>query len=139
MEDYEFEMPTPCPHCGKTFDLNDGYGSEKWHPDIVICASCYREEEAEIEEDKRWENINIDLSNTLYGLDKEEGIWEKLTEDNRKLIVRFISGSLLSDNQNIEIATKFWDYCYVRHDNSLAIASNAIPLIFDECLKILGK
>ena len=50
MENYDFEMPTPCQHCGEIFDLNDGFGSEKWYPNTVICEECYRKEEAEIEE-----------------------------------------------------------------------------------------
>lgn len=87
----ELEMPTPCEHCGDIFELNDGYGSEKWHPNIVICEKCYREEEAEIEEDERWENINIDVSNALYEL-KEEGAWAKLTDENRALIIQLVSG-----------------------------------------------
>ena len=28
----EMEMPCPCKKCGKWFDLNDGYGSEKMVP-----------------------------------------------------------------------------------------------------------
>lgn len=80
----EMEMPTPCQHCGEIFDLNDGYGSEKWHPNIVICENCHEKEEAEIEEDERWESINIELSNALYGLEKEENLWSKLDDDNKK-------------------------------------------------------
>lgn len=80
----EMEMPTPCQHCGKIFDLNDGYGSEKWHPNLVICENCHKEEEAEIEEEERWESINIELSNALYGLEKEKNLWSKLDDDNKK-------------------------------------------------------
>jgi len=46
---------------------------------------------AEIEEDERWENINIDVSNALYEL-KEEGAWAKLTDENRALIIQLVSG-----------------------------------------------
>lgn len=45
----EMEMPTPCRSCGEWFDLNDGYGSEKWYPNTVICKTCREEEEREIE------------------------------------------------------------------------------------------
>jgi hypothetical protein len=92
--DFGMEMPTPCEHCGKIFDLNDGYRSEKWHKNVVICEKCYREEEAEIEEDERWEGINIDVSNALYEL-KEDGAWAKLTDENRALIIQLVSHSTI--------------------------------------------
>lgn len=85
-ENEEMEMPTPCTHCGEIFDLNDGYGSEKWHPNTVICESCYEKEDEEIEEDERWETINIDLTNALYGLDKEENLKDRLDSKNIDLI-----------------------------------------------------
>lgn len=85
-ETEEMEMPTPCTHCGEIFDLNDGYGSEKWHPNTVICESCYEKEKEEIEEDERWETINIDLTNALYGLDKEENLKDRLDSKNIDLI-----------------------------------------------------
>ena len=47
----QMEMPTPCEHCGKTFDLNDGRRSNKWHLDITICEQCGIAEMQEIEED----------------------------------------------------------------------------------------
>jgi lysyl-tRNA synthetase class I len=87
MEEFEeYDMPVPCEHCGKLFELNDGYASEKWYPNIVICESCHEQEEKEIEEDDRWEDINIDLSNALYGLDKEENIRARLAPDNINLL-----------------------------------------------------
>ncbi len=95
----EMEMPTPCLHCGGWFDLNDGHGSEKWYPNKVICPKCGREEEAEIEEDERWEEINIEISNALYHL-KEEGAWAKLTDENRALIIQYGSNSLLLNEYN---------------------------------------
>ena len=56
--DYDgMEMPTPCNHCGKIFDLNDGYGSEKWYPNIIICEPCHYKEEAEIEREEEIENL----------------------------------------------------------------------------------
>jgi Fe2+ or Zn2+ uptake regulation protein len=113
--DYEqMEMPTPCEHCGEIFDLNDGYGSEKWHKDVVICEKCYREEEAEIEEDERWEGINIDVSNALYEL-KEEGAWAKLTDENRALIIQLVSGSFALTGliTCLDCGTKHNGYCPV--------------------------
>lgn len=82
----EMEMPTPCVVCGKIFDLNDGYGSEKWHPNTIICEECFRKEEKEIEEDERWEEINLDIINALYVI-KDEDILEKLDDDNKSLIL----------------------------------------------------
>lgn len=45
----DFEMPTPCQHCGDIFDLHDGVGSESWYPGTVICEACARIEEREME------------------------------------------------------------------------------------------
>lgn len=106
MENFEFdteemEMPTPCEHCGSIFDLNDGYGSEKWHPNIVICEKCHEDEEAEIEEDERWDSINTEISNAFYGLDKEEGAWEKLDKENQALIIRLVRLSLIDKVREI--------------------------------------
>lgn len=96
-ENEEMETPTPCQHCGKIFDLNDGYGSEKWHKNTVICENCYREEEKEVEEDERWEEINIEVSNALYGLDKEANISKLLDEENKNLILSI--SKLLSSSE----------------------------------------
>ena len=93
----EMEMPTPCVHCGETFDLNDGDGSEKWHENTIICADCYRNEEKEIEEDDRWETINIHLTNALYSLDKEENLKNRLDKDNLELLEKIFP---LITNQN---------------------------------------
>lgn len=49
--------------------------------------NCYREEEKEVEEDERWEEINIEVSNALYGLDKEANISKLLDEENKNLIL----------------------------------------------------
>lgn len=81
-DDEEMEMPTPCVHCDEIFDLNDGYGSEKWHENITICPKCHEEEEKEIEEDERWENINTELNNALYNLDNEENLKDRLDLEN---------------------------------------------------------
>jgi hypothetical protein len=48
----EMEMPTPCQHCGKIFDLNDGWGSDKWYPKTIICEACHELEEKEVELDE---------------------------------------------------------------------------------------
>src|SRR5699024_4415764 len=83
----QFEMPTPCQNCGEFFDLHDGYGSEKWFPNTVICENCHYIEEKEIEEDERWEEINIELSTALFGLDEEKGVSNLLDEENKKSII----------------------------------------------------
>lgn len=87
-ENEEMEMPTPCTHCGEIFDLNDGFGSEKWYPNTVICKSCYEKEKEEIEDDDHWETINIDLTNALYGLDKKENLKDKLDKNNLELLTK---------------------------------------------------
>lgn len=103
MENYfnEMEMPTPCEHCGKIFDLNDGYRSDKWHPDITICSDCHTEEQEEIEQDELWEMTNYELGETLYYLKDKECAWAKLTNENRALIIQLVSNSLLS-SENIK-------------------------------------
>lgn len=62
------EMPTPCQHCGETFDLNDGYGSLKWYPNIVICTKCNDEEVLEIERDEEIKEIKEIISNAEYDI-----------------------------------------------------------------------
>mgnify|MGYP006879617986 CR=1 FL=1 len=84
-----FEMPTPCSKCGETFDLNDGRCSEKWFPNTTICEPCWEKEAEEIEEDERWETINIEVSNALFDV-KEERAWAKLTDENRALIIDIV-------------------------------------------------
>ena len=49
-EDDDF-MPVPCQGCNKIFDLNDGFASEKWYPNTVICRTCNAKEEEEIEQE----------------------------------------------------------------------------------------
>ena len=56
-EDFDMEMPTPCQHCNKVFDLTDGYASYKWFPNTVICESCSKEEEKEIENDEEIQEL----------------------------------------------------------------------------------
>lgn len=104
----QMEMPTPCEHCGEIFDLNDGYPSEKWHENITICEKCHNEEELEIEEDGRWDNINTDVSNALYEL-KEEGSWLKLTPENQKLIQQIVKFETELDIESIKKKAEKWD------------------------------
>jgi len=101
MEEYDLEqmeMPTPCEHCGAIFDLNDGVCSNKWHLNTTICRQCGCEEEQEIEEDDRWEDINNEISNALYGLDKEKCAWAKITDENKALIIQLVSNSVCYSN-----------------------------------------
>lgn len=84
----EMEMPTPCQHCGEWFDLQDGKPSEDWYPNTVICEDCSEKEEAEIEENERWEEINNELENALYGLLVEKNVWSKLSDENQKTIIQ---------------------------------------------------
>lgn len=62
---------------------------------------------------------------------------EKAVKNNAAL--PHVIGSLLTDAQSYEIAQKFYEYCYMQQDDSLAIGAKAIPLIFDECLKMLAS
>lgn len=84
----EMEMPCPCKKCGKWFDLNDGYGSEKWFPNTVICAKCYSEEEKEIERDEEIEELKLNIEDAVYTITndrkrlKELGIDVPLPELN---------------------------------------------------------
>lgn len=95
MEDLDFgmEMPTPCEHCGKIFDLTDGYRSDKWHIDITICSDCHTKEQEEIEQDEFWEMINYELGETLDYLKDKEGAWAKLTDENKALIIQLVSNT----------------------------------------------
>jgi hypothetical protein len=64
--DEEMDMPCPCQKCGSWFDLNDGYGSEKWFPNTVICEKCYHEEEKEILVDEEIEELKMELDDAVY-------------------------------------------------------------------------
>lgn len=96
MEEFGFEMPTPCVVCGETFDLNDGRCSEKWHKNTTICESCWEKEQEEIEEDELFEDANLEISNALW-LFKDRGAWERLSSENRKLIIQNVTHSALFD------------------------------------------
>ena len=83
MDDYEeMGMPTPCQHCGKIFELYDGGISGRRYPNTIICEKCAAQEDAEVEEDERWETINDEISNALYDLENEENLKSRLNEDN---------------------------------------------------------
>lgn len=86
------EMPTLCQHCGRWFDLNDGTCSDKWYPDTTICSDCGRLETAEIEEDRRREDINMEVSNAMHDVHTEKA-WNRLTMENRKLLRDVVSQS----------------------------------------------
>jgi len=68
--DEEMEMPCQC-RCGKWFDLNDGYGSEKWCPNEVICKSCHDKEEKEIERDEEIEDAKNALDDAVYTVNEK--------------------------------------------------------------------
>ena len=99
MDDYEFEMPTPCSHCGEIFDLNDGRCSDKWYPDTTICEACSVLEQEEIEEDSRWEETNTDLSNILYDF-KQVDCWRKLSEENIRTMKDIIAAVDLNSKKD---------------------------------------
>lgn len=50
-----------------------------------------------------------------------------------------IDGSFLTDEECLDIAQKVYEYCYEKQDGSLAIGAKSIPVIFNECLKVLNK
>lgn len=60
------EMPTPCIHCNTVFELNDGYGSKKWHPNITICEDCYGKEYTEIVKDEEIEHLKELISESEW-------------------------------------------------------------------------
>lgn len=73
----EMEMPTPCQHCGEIFDLNDGYGSEKWYPNTIICDACHDKEQLEIERDEEIEDLKNQISDAEITIKDAK---ERLTE-----------------------------------------------------------
>jgi len=38
-----------CPNCGSIFALEEGMGSQKWHPHHCMCATCLADEAWEID------------------------------------------------------------------------------------------
>lgn len=65
----EMDMPCPCQHCGKWFDLTDGHGSEKWYPNTVICPKCGKEEEIEIERDEEISELKNQIQDAVYTIE----------------------------------------------------------------------
>ena len=86
------EMPTPCQHCGEWFDLNDGYCSEKWHPNTTICEACHSEEQLEIEKDEEIQEWIEQIEEAIWeivasaALLKENKAFDKVPEGRRKII-----------------------------------------------------
>lgn len=61
-------MPTPCEHCHEWLDLNDGYASQKWYPNIIICHRCHELETAEIDLDEEIEELENTIADAEYTL-----------------------------------------------------------------------
>lgn len=97
MKAENFEMPTPCQHCGEIFDLHDGYGSEKWYPNTTICNNCWEKEKAEIEEDERWEDLNTELSDALF-MFKDENASSKISKENWDSILHLLAQAHSEDH-----------------------------------------
>jgi|SRR5882762_2759228 len=75
MENFEeMEMPVPCQKCGEWFDLNDGYGSKKWFPNIVICASCFDDEQKELDLEDEIYNLKNEISELEDAIDEQNSI-----------------------------------------------------------------
>lgn len=73
----EMEMPCPCQKCGEWFDLNDGCRSDKWYPNTVICETCGREEEKEIERDEEIQELKEAINDAEYTIkDSKERLKE---------------------------------------------------------------
>ena len=83
--DHNMEMPTPCQKCGGWFDLNDGYGSEKWFPNTVICEDCYNEEEKEIRLDEQMEEVTDRISELEWDIEENTKELNRLKEELKTL------------------------------------------------------
>jgi hypothetical protein len=76
------EEPCRCDHCKEFFDLQDGWASEKWYENIIICEKCFKEEKKEIETDDEITELKEIVDSALYDLKdarkrlKELGIHE---------------------------------------------------------------
>lgn len=80
--DENMEMPVPCQKCGGWFDLHDGCGSEKWFPNTVICESCSRVEEQEIELEDEISELKSEIEDAEYTIKNGK---ERLVELEKKL------------------------------------------------------
>lgn len=79
------EMPTPCEKCGELFELLDGIASEKWHPNVILCAPCGRAERAEIERDEEIESLKSEIEDAEYTLKSaKERLTALQTEERAK-------------------------------------------------------
>lgn len=83
--DHNMEMPTRCQKCGGWFDLNDGVGSTKWYPNTVICEECGEEEDKEIEQDERVEELKSEITDLEWNIDDDKKRLEELKEEFQKL------------------------------------------------------
>lgn len=50
------------------FDQPDGYGSEKWFPNTIICPECHSDEEKEIELDDEIDELKMAIDDARYTL-----------------------------------------------------------------------
>ena len=117
----EMEMPTPCQKCGNWFDLHDGYGSDKWYPNTVICSDCHNDEQLEIERDEEIEELRnqideaketiscsierlaelgIEYNNSLIKLESKENLpkidgyyWVIENEEKSPKIIRYTNNT----------------------------------------------
>ncbi len=91
----EDAMPVNCQHCDTIFDLPDGYGSEKWYPNTVICEDCFRLEEIEIEQDEEIETCKDQIEDAEYTINdcverlKKVGCSVLLVTTRDKISIRF--------------------------------------------------
>lgn len=126
LDNEELEMPTPCQKCGNIFDLNDGYGSEKWFPSTIICKSCFNIEEKEIEFDEEIEDlknqiddaeITIKLARERLSVIDPDGEYvvkeiEKITDATLDLLDAFIN--------------------YLKEDYDIVIPEESVLLFLEE-------
>lgn len=84
----EMDAPCPCQNCGEWFDLHDGYGSEKWFPNTVICEQCHLIEEKEIEKDEEIEEQVNALEDAVWTVNESLVELEKLGSEQVVYIAR---------------------------------------------------
>ena len=75
--------------------------------------------------------ITPSLDISLFGVEKE------LLKKRFEAIINDYIKASLSKEQSKEIANKVINYCYLNDEDKPYISSKAIPLIFNECLKLL--
>lgn len=84
------EQPCPCTHCGEWFDLEDGYGSDKWYPNTVICEDCHQKEELEIETDEEERNCDNNLSDAVYTINESLEELRKMGRSKAVYVVKYV-------------------------------------------------